>query len=434
MTVEDLAGILGPASRALELIERGFSERMAVQIAVTDSRKRQDALELVLDTVSQKDSLTKALDAVLGQRRFSQKERMFLTMVCHLILTSSTAILERSVRAIREETPLGIAREVEKLIGEIRGATKNGVALGETDEEQVAIRTHQQVWWAKYCFRLLGRSAAIDFLSSSDRPRFVHVNPLKNSGSWTLPEEKRPDLGHALIKALPDCDVYRLGASPFVLSKYFAEGLFQLQDLASFLAVMVADPRPHERVLELCAAPGSKTSTIAQKMMNLGQIVSVDMSSTRLRMWRHHIDRMGVRIAEPVLADASNLGINDGFDLVIVDPPCSGTGVFDRNPRMKWYVSPRSVEKYSTIQQAFLDQAVSLVGGQGRIVYSTCSITTEENEGVISSFLANHAEFETRPTLSYLGSPGRGSLTNCRRFYPHSDHTAGYFIAKMQRT
>ncbi len=432
--MEDFAGILGPASRSLELIERGFSERMAVQIAVTDPRKRQEALELVLDTVSQKDSLTKAMDAVLGQRRFLQKERLFLTLVCHLILTSSTATLGRSGREIREATPPGIAREVEKLIGEIPCTKKSDAASGKTDEQQVAIRTHQQVWWAKYCFRLLGRSSAIDFLSSSDRPRFVHVNPLKNNGSWTLPEEKGLDLDHTLIKALPDYDVYRLRGSPRVLARYFAEGLFQLQDLASFLAIMVADPRPHERVLELCAAPGSKTSTIAQRMMNLGQIVSVDLSSSRLRTWRHHIDRMGVRIAEPVLADASKLGIRDDFDLVVVDPPCSGTGVFDRNPRMKWYVSPRSVEKYSTIQQSFLDQAASLVGARGRIVYSTCSITTEENEGVISSFLAKHAEFETRPTLSDLGSPGRGSLTSCRRFYPHSDHTAGYFIAKMQRT
>ena len=432
--MEDLAGILRRTSRSLELIERGFSERTAVQIAVDDPRKRQGVLELVLDTVSQRDSLYREMDVVLGQRSFSQKERVFLTLVCHIMLISSEVALEGSVRAIREATPPELAREVEKLIGEIHSMTKNVVASGETDEQQVAIRTHQQVWWTKYCFRLLGRSAAIDFLSSTHWSRFVHVNPLKNGGRWSLPEKNGLALDHKLVKVLPNYEVYRLGASTSVLSKYFAEGLFQLQDLAPFLAITIADPKPRERVLDLCAAPGSKTSTIAQKMMNLGQIVSVDISKARLRVWRRQMDRMGVTIAEPVFADASNLGIHDGFDLVIVDPPCSGTGVFDRNPRMKWYVSPRSIEKYSTIQRAMLDQAAGLVRREGRLVYSTCSITTEENERVISSFLVKNAEFETMPTLSDLGSPGRGSLTNCRRFYPHSDHTAGYFIAKMKRT
>jgi 16S rRNA (cytosine967-C5)-methyltransferase len=407
---------------------------VAVQIEVMDPRKRQGALGLVLDVVSEKDSLTRAADAVLGQRRFSLKERMFVALVCHLILNSSVTTLEGSLRAIREVTPPGIVREVEKLIGEVYGTTRNHVRAGETDEQNVAMKTHHQVWWVKYCFHLLGRSGAVDFLSSSNRPRFVHVNPLRNGGSWKLPDEKGLDLDHIFVKALPNYDVYRLVGSPSVLSKYFADGFFQLQDLASFLAIMVADPRPHEQVLELCAAPGSKTSTIAQRMMNLGRIVSVDVSTKRLRMWRREIDRAGVRIAEPVLADGSNLGIHDGFDLVMIDPPCSGTGIFDRNPRMKWYVSPRSIERYSSIQRTILDQAANLVGKQGRLVYSTCSITTEENERVIFNFLSKHPEFETRPTLSDLGSPARGALTNCRRFYPHSDHTAGYFIAKMRRT
>jgi 16S rRNA (cytosine967-C5)-methyltransferase len=207
-----------------------------------------------------------------------------------------------------------------------------------------------------------------------------------------------------------------------------------MQDLASYLAIEAANPMPGENVLDLCAAPGAKTAAIAQFMKNRGTIVSVDYSPARMKSWRREVRRLGVKIANPVISDASRLGLHDSFDLVVIDPPCSGTGVFDRNPRMKWHLSPQSVDRYSILQGRFLELAASLVGEEGRILYCTCSLTVEENEQVISAFLKSHPEFETRPILEHYGAPGLMGLVDCRRFYPHRDRTAGYFIARMQRT
>ena len=206
-----------------------------------------------------------------------------------------------------------------------------------------------------------------------------------------------------------------------------------MQDLASFLAVTAGAPEPRETVLDLCAAPGAKTAAIAQLMKNRGEIVSVDYSPIRMKSWKREVQRLGVQIASPVIGDAAGIGLRENFDLVVVDPPCTGTGVFDRNPRMKWHLSPQSVGRYSILQRRFLDLAASMLEVDGRILYCTCSLTIEENEDVVSTFLKSHPEFETRPVLEQYGSSGLSGMTDCRRFYPHRDQTAGYFIARIER-
>src|SRR2546423_15379736 len=150
--------------------------------------------------------------------------------------------------------------------------------------------------------------------------------------------------------------------------------------------------------------------------------------------WRLEFESLGVKIPTPFIMDVSFPGFRASVVLVIIPPPCTGSGVFDRNPRMKWHLSPKSVERYSTLQRSFLDSAASLVEKEGRILYCTCSLTLEENEDVVSRFLKSHLEFETRPILEQYGSPGLRGMSDCRRFFPHRDRTAGYFIARLQRT
>jgi len=152
-----------------------------------------------------------------------------------------------------------------------------------------------------------------------------------------------------------------------------------------------------------------------------------------MEAWKRETSRLGVKIAEPVISDAARLAVHGAFDLIIIDPPCTGTGVFDRNPRMKWHLSLKSLESYASLQQQFMDAATPLVAEEGRILYCTCSIAVEENEQVISTFLKSHADFEICPILGEYGSPGLKGLTDCRRLFPHRDHTAGYFISLMQR-
>src|SRR5207245_4752706 len=132
-----------------------------------------------------------------------------------------------------------------------------------------------------------------------------------------------------------------------------------MQDLASFLAVKAANPAPGEAVLDLCAAPGGKTATLAQFMKNRGRILSVDYSKNRMASWSSETERLGVKIASPLIEDASSLGLKGEFDLVVVDPPCTGNGILDRNPRMKWHLSIMLVHMFFVLLSMIHDESLS---------------------------------------------------------------------------
>jgi len=395
---------------------------------------KREALALVLGTVNEQDILEVQVQDALPDEKMSISARALFRLATYSILRpgakSEVRRLEHSLRSI---APTELLPRLEFLLGTLPAFDPTHLLSGMRDSERIALATHHPIWWVSYCFRMLGRGEAIALLSSQSRPRYLRVNSLKNRGRTNLPKELGV-LAETLTKLHSTPGVYIVRSSLSAFSGFFSSGLFQMQDLASYLAIRAADPVPGERVLDLCAAPGAKTAAIAQMMKNRGRIVSVDYSPRRMKGWKREARRLGVNIADPVIGDAARLGLHESFDLVVIDPPCTGTGVFDRNPGMKWHLSPQSVDRYSILQRRFLESVVQLVGDEGRVLYCTCSLTVEENEQVISAFLKSYPEFETRPILEHHGSPGLMGLAHCRRVYPHRERTAGYFIARLQRT
>src|SRR6266571_8813661 len=416
------------AYRALLLVSRGASERDAVQrAAALDPRSigvKREALALVLGTVGEQDVIDLLVRNVHHEEKMGMNARCLFRLTAYAMLRlgarGRTRRIEHSLRTI---APIELLPRLEFFLGTLPAFDPTQLLRGLRDSERVALETHHPIWWVNYCFHAFGRTETVELLSSRTRPRYLRVNPLKNRGRTTLPKELGV-LAERLTKVPSTPGVYTVAGSLSDFAGFFSSGSFQMQDLASFLAVKSGAPVPGENVLDLCAAPGAKTAAIAQLMKNRGSIVSVDYSRRRVNGWRREVQRLGVKIAEPIISDVSHLGLGDSFDL----------GVFDRNPRMKWHLSPRSVARYSILQHHFLESAASLVCEQGRILYCTCSLAVAENEHIVSAFLKSHPEFETRPILEKYGSPGLMGLADCRRFYPHRDRTAGYFIARMQRT
>jgi 16S rRNA C967 or C1407 C5-methylase (RsmB/RsmF family) len=423
------------AREALFLVLQGKSERFAVsQVASGDAqlrRERASALPLVIDVASRLDLLDRAIQSIFPGTKFGKEKLALLRLAARLMLFDNTDSKSNLVRALRRISSDPERSDLEMLLGFLvaQGVPKVPNSLSEA--EQVGLRTHNPPWWVSYCFYHFGRETGLKILSPPPRPRYLRVNPLKNRGRISLPFELRK---HSSMLVEVETGIHRLEGRPSAFAEYFERGLFQIQDLASYLAVKAADPAPTESVLDLCAAPGGKTATLAQLMKNRGRIISVDYSQNRMASWRMETERLGVGIASPLIGDASSLGLNAEFDLVIVDPPCTGTGILDRNPRMKWHLSPKLVQKFSLLQSRMLEESSKYTRLGGRLLYCTCSLTLEENELVLSKFLSGHTDFETRPVLKEYGSPGLRGQNNCRRFYPHRDKTAGYFIARLERT
>jgi 16S rRNA (cytosine967-C5)-methyltransferase len=153
-----------------------------------------------------------------------------------------------------------------------------------------------------------------------------------------------------------------------------------------------------------------------------------------MKVWKKETARMGITIAEPVIADAcAPLPFNMQADLVILDPPCTSTGIFAKQPSAKWRLTPKSVEKMAAIQWRIINSCAEKVEDGGALTYSTCSITVEENEMIIERFLKTHPEFTLSEIEPKIGLPGLRELTKCQRLYPHLHQCNGFFIAKLQR-
>lgn len=424
------------AYAALVLVRDGLSERAAVRSAAIsnsdppDTRRR--ALSLVLGTIRERDTVDRTIQSVLPDEHLPSNVLQLFRLGTYAATRPANIIPRTELRrALRKLAPSKYLAALELLFGSVETIDPDGLLKSGDDIRRVALETHHPEWWVEYCVRVFSRGEAIQLLSTEPRPRYIHVNPLRNRGRTSLPK-KATRLAKFLSLVSPTPKVYAVQGSLSRFSAFFTEGLFQSQDLASFLAVNAAEAQPGETVLDLCAAPGAKTAALAQFMKNRGRIVSVDFSRSRMETWKVEMSRLGVKIAEPIVCEAGNLGSCGRFDLVVIDPPCSGTGVFDRNPGMKWHVTPDSLGKYAKLQQRFLNAVLPLLKDDGRILYCTCSVTVEENEAVIRAFLKEGPDLETRPVLGWCGSPGLQGMTDCRRFYPHRDRSAGYFIALMK--
>jgi 16S rRNA (cytosine967-C5)-methyltransferase len=221
---------------------------------------------------------------------------------------------------------------------------------------------------------------------------------------------------------------------PLAKSSSFKEGLFYVQDKASCFAAEATNPQPGMTVLDVCAAPGAKTTYLAQLMQNRGVIYSVDYSKRRMRVWKAETQRMKADIAEPLIVDVrASIALRAEADIVILDPPCTSTGTFRKSPSAKWRLTRRSMEHMARIQSQMLNNSAEHVKLGGSLVYSTCSVTVEENEMLIERFLKWHLDFSLTEITPAIGSRGLRGLDKCRRLYPHVDDCNGFFIAKLKK-
>lgn len=198
----------------------------------------------------------------------------------------------------------------------------------------------------------------------------------------------------------------------------FGQGKFYVQDPSTLLAVRELNPQPGERVLDLCAAPGGKTTFIAQEMDNRGQIVAEDASNDRLNLVRENCVRLGVKCVETVLPPIAETQPRPLFDRVLVDAPCSNTGVMRRRVDLRWRIRWQEIERLQKEQGKLLAVAAARVRQGGILVYSTCSLETEENEEVVRTFLKGSAGFQ---------------LESERELLPFRDGVDGAYIARLSR-
>ncbi len=191
----------------------------------------------------------------------------------------------------------------------------------------------------------------------------------------------------------------------------YAEGAYVAQSRAAMLVGRAVDPQPGERVLDLCAAPGGKTTHLAALMGDAGEVVAVERHAGRARALQRTAQRMGATAVRVVHADAARFVADEPFHRALVDPPCSGLGTLQGHPDLRWRMDPESIERLARGQANILAAARAAVRPGGRIVYATCTLSPAENEAVVAA--------------SGL------SIDSERLVLPHRDRTDGFYIARL---
>ena len=299
-----------------------------------------------------------------------------------------------------------------------------------------------------FLLELFSPAECVEYMDASDRarPLVIRTNTLKTT---------RKDLMEALGKRgavvegvewskvaikVTESSV-PIGATPEYLAGYY-----MLQAAASLNPVMALGPLPGERVLDMSAAPGGKTSYIAQLMKNSGQVIANDLKPARQKATVANLHRMGVKNAIICCYDGRRVPqIMRGFDRVLLDAPCSGLGVISRDQTVKLQRTVKDIQRIAHLQKELLCAAIDACdhrsGTGGVIVYSTCSISTEENEQVVN-YVLKKRHVRLIETGLEVGKPGftrhkerrfHPSLALTRRFYPHVHNMDGFYVAKFKK-
>lgn len=423
-----------------DLSERSSLIRTSKQLGIRDADSLKMAHAMIIETTRRLNMIDKIANIILSPRSledYTMGVKNFIrlyscwTRYRRSNIDQAAALLSmgREVLGWRELLP------VEFALGRILSANIKSVLSGSEGMNRLALDTFHPSWYVEYCVRLLGRVEALRLLKANNEipPVYIRAN--------TLVEKERDlvtQLAEEGVKLEPLRDVrsiYRvLTKNTLTRLKVYKEGLFHIQDLSSCLVAIAAAPNRGDVVLDVCSAPGSKTSHVAQLMENKGRILAIDRSAHRIQLWKKEMRRLRVKIGEPILADAEQpLPLRNAADIVILDPPCSNTGVFAKSPAVKWSIDMKTIGRMATIQARMMENCAKHVEPGGKLLYATCSITAEENELVIEHFLKRHPEFKLTDTGLKFGLPGLRDQSLCRRLYPHLHKCNGFFIAKLER-
>jgi len=281
--------------------------------------------------------------------------------------------------------------------------------------------SHPQ-WLVEKWQKCFGGEKTAQLLEWNNTPpkTFARVNILKIDAGKLIEKWREENVEYDFVRRdwLEENLVFELKSHPPLASlASFRDGWFYLQDPSTLLAACKLAARPGETILDLCAAPGGKTIFIAQQMNNAGKIVAGDISKERLKLVRANCQRLGVTCVETI--SNSQLAVRSSqFDRILVDAPCSNTGVLRRRVDLRWRISPEEISRLQKAQLELLRPAATKLKSGGVLIYSTCSLEPEENSEVVKEFLREHENFK---------------LENERELLPFADNVDGAYVARLKK-
>ena len=420
-------------SVALEAIRRVIDERAYSNLVVPgllrrsglDERDRAFAAELAYGTLRRRIPVDHAIEARASRPigRMTSGVRNALRLGAYQIAFTSVA----AHAAVGETVGLVGPRERGFVNAVLRRlAASLPEPAGGDDDEAVSLRTGLAAWAVRELRVELGAETEAAAAAFAEHAGLCIRANSPRVGVDTLIEALRGDGRDPRPSPIdPDC-VLLDGGDPTTLPG-FRQGWFAIQDHASAFVVRVLDPRPGERIADVCAAPGGKALHAAAIAGSSGRVVAADRSERRVGLIRREAGRLGLA-PWLVVHDATQPALAEGFDRVLVDAPCSGIGSARRRPELLWRVEAERLTSFAGRQLRLLEAAADLVRPGGRLVYSVCTFPRAETEAVCEALLRLRNDLRPRAT------PGPDGTSERHRLWPHRHGSDGMFVAAFERS
>jgi 16S rRNA (cytosine967-C5)-methyltransferase len=298
--------------------------------------------------------------------------------------------------------------------------------------DRIAVQTSHPRWLIERWADAFGIVEATAFAQANNQTPTTSFRVIKTRASEAEIIQKIRDEGVTVAPSPISPNAWRAAESFVIIQRLAREGLIYLQDEASQLVSHLLEAQPGESILDACAAPGSKSTHLADLTNGQTLIVSGDLHLHRLQTLNRLAAAQRLTSIHSVKLDATGaLPFREGaFDRVLVDAPCSGTGTLQHNPEIRWRISPRDLVDLPARQLAILANAARSVKPGGRLIYSTCSIELDENEQVVRRFLAQTSEFMP---IRLPVNPALYSDSRMVRIWPHKHGVDGFFVAGFER-
>lgn len=307
----------------------------------------------------------------------------------------------------------------------------NPISSGDKARD-LSIEHSHPLWLVKRWLKELGEEGAKGLLQANNQHAQVIIRPnTLKTGVLELQENLnlsgiKTSANRYIPTALEVENPVALADDPL-----FSRGYFYFQDTSSQAVSQLAKAKPGDDVLDLCAAPGGKASAVLEQMTDSGKLLALDLSEKKLSLIRENFNRLGLTSYSLVCADAASFAGNTKFDMVLIDAPCSGLGALRRRLDIRWRIKEADIIRLAQLQMRIINNAASLVKPGGALIYSTCTLTPEENQGTVKRFLVQNPEF----TLEDAGRSVPRELVRDGFFssWPHLHGMDGAFAARLIR-
>ncbi len=348
--------------------------------------------------------------------RVKTYERMLLLMSLYQLYFMNIpnyAIVNEAVNLAKKKKGFKTAQFINAVLNQ---AVANKRSLDDLDEiEYISISTSHPLWMVKMFIKQYGIDKTRKMCEANNEVPYktARINTLKTSKEQMLKDE--------MFKAgMLSEDALYFNGSSIAHTDYFKNGFITIQDESSQLVARLLNPKENDYVLDMCSAPGSKTSHLAQLMNNIGKIDAYDLYEHKVSLVNSQMERLGIDIVCMKAYDSTRLNElyeEKTFDKILLDAPCSGFGVLARKPEIKYHDSS-AMDEIIEIQEKLLENAYFLLKNNGKMVYSTCTVNKKENEKQILKFIRNHPDMKIIEEKTIL---------------PYEYHSDGFYMCLLEK-